>query len=275
MYTQLDFTKQIKGEQFTGAAAQQKSGTGTGLFLGDNRPAAIAQRKLKEDIAAKHADQPMQLKSDFKNTGQPYTYGSKMVTVGKKMDSWLDPDDLLQGQSANLNKSQDDLMNRIRAKYGLIGGDVVKGHLLNDNLGGTALGKNLYPITRAANNDHLTHVENFVKAHVWVDKRPVYYNLEVVGTPNINSPNAEFVSTVREWDTKKIGNKTGKKLEPHIVVQSSFPVPKNYGQAFELGNPGIESARASNPKKAKGVKRPHTNVADLSADEKKARLSDE
>jgi hypothetical protein len=245
----------------------------TGPFLTDNRPRFTIQKK---DISKTNGTVlPIQLKSDVKNTPQTYNFDGETVTVGKKMEAWLDPNDQLQGESANLNTSQDDMMAAIRKKYKLTGGEVVKGHLLNDNLGGVSEGKNLYPITMAANKDHLTHVENFSKDYVWgAAKIPIFYTVEVKGIPNINSSHAEFITSIQEWDIKKKGHKGGKDLEPKVTVHSNLPKPKDFGQAFELGKPGVKAKKAKNPKKPKGFKRPYKRVIDLPPDRKKARLDD-
>ena len=59
-----------------------------------------------------------------------------------------------------------------KAKY-------VKGHLLNDNLGGPGSAQNLYPITADANKQHVQQVESVVKN--WVNNQGywVYYKVEV------------------------------------------------------------------------------------------------
>ncbi len=55
----------------------------------------------------------------------------------------------------------------------------IKGHLLNDNLGGPGEDTNLYPITATANKQHENTVESLVKQ--WVNKEGfwVYYKVEV------------------------------------------------------------------------------------------------
>ncbi|MGO4537543.1 hypothetical protein [Paenibacillus sp. 2TAB19] len=55
----------------------------------------------------------------------------------------------------------------------------IRGHLLNDSLGGPGLAQNLFPITERANKDHEMHVESKVKD--WVNKLGyfVYYHVEV------------------------------------------------------------------------------------------------
>ncbi|MDB9327947.1 hypothetical protein PN435_17595 [Nodularia spumigena CS-590/02] len=55
----------------------------------------------------------------------------------------------------------------------------IKGHLLNDNLGGPGEDRNLYPITAIANKDHEAYVESVVKQ--WVNEQGywVYYKVDV------------------------------------------------------------------------------------------------
>lgn len=57
----------------------------------------------------------------------------------------------------------------------------IKGHLLNNNIGGPVTGENLYPITGQANNpDHESQVERHVKRLVLNDELLVYYKVVVV-----------------------------------------------------------------------------------------------
>jgi hypothetical protein len=46
----------------------------------------------------------------------------------------------------------------------------VRGHLLNENLGGPGVAKNMFPITGKANSQHLQSTERHVKS--WLDKQP-------------------------------------------------------------------------------------------------------
>lgn len=55
----------------------------------------------------------------------------------------------------------------------------IRGHLLNDNVGGPGLEKNLYPITRQANSDHSQRIENDLKRLVNIEGYIVYYEVEV------------------------------------------------------------------------------------------------
>ncbi|MEH2124217.1 eCIS core domain-containing protein [Nostoc sp.] len=55
----------------------------------------------------------------------------------------------------------------------------IKGHLLNDNLGGPGSAQNLYPITADANSKHVRQVESIVKNWVNIQGYWAYYKVEV------------------------------------------------------------------------------------------------
>ena len=85
-------------------------------------------------------------------------------TVGHKMEAkYLGPDH----PKGSGPKGQADLMGRLRSK-GRSRKKFVRGHLLNDNVGGPGDDKNLFPITAKANNDHERLVENKIKT--WVNQ---------------------------------------------------------------------------------------------------------
>jgi hypothetical protein len=170
-------------------AAHNPAGNKTGTWLSDNRPKDCTQCV-------------MQMKTYGQNLGQPFTYNGSQVTVGKKMWVKLDPKDKLQGQSANMNKSQDDLMEAIRDEYNLKGNEVVKGHLLNDNLGGTALDANLFPITGEANKLHLHNVESVAK-EVYEHGVGLYYTVEVESDAKLKKPSSKFKVQLAHWDPAK------------------------------------------------------------------------
>jgi len=281
MHTSANIAPQSSYQSVAGSLTREATDT-RGAYLQDNRSSSVAQRKRVKDMGnlktvkstKNNPDLPFQLKTEINNVGQQYNYNGESVTVGKTTEAWLDPNDLVQGQEAGINKSQNDLMDAIRGKYKIDGGDVVKGHLLNDNLGGKALGKNLYPITRAANKDHLTHVENFAKKFVWAEDMPIYYSVEVVGKPDLSESKASFVTGIFEWDGKTPGAKgIGKGIEK-TRVESDFGNTRLYGQAFDPDKPGVEAGRESNQKKPKTFKAPYNRVGDLPEDQLKERNED-
>lgn len=250
----------------------------------DNRPQAIMQNKLQN--SANNSFRSVQLKAFtqgmnhsqpivqratkvYNDKSQTYNFGTGTVETGSVMEVGLDPKDMKEGQSANLNVSQDEMMGAIRDKYGIVGGNVVKGHLWNDNLGGSALNKNLYPITKAANADHLGFVENAVKTQIWTHQNPVYYSVEVDAEPDINDPSADFDCEVRAWDP--LTEKIGKLLYPAVTIKSDLNDVGAYGEAYETYT-GDEAERQKRPRKPKWAKNPKTTVGALTKLEYAERL---
>ncbi|CAM4141152.1 hypothetical protein [Pseudoalteromonas byunsanensis] len=250
------------------AGAQSKSAS-KGRYLEDNRATSSAGNTL---IQAAANQQPIQRKTVIENIGQSCSYGpannAQTVTVGHTMNAWLDPADPVRGQSASVNASQDGLMAWIKSVYPQAKGPMsVKGHLLNDNLGGTALDNNLYPISKGANGKHLSTSENYVKNALWKHNTAVKYSVSVSGSTNYTSANASnakatFHATVSPWndvtDTSKVGataytaNITSDLGSPKIREATD-------GQGTALGN---TSAYGLKPKQD-----PAKLVGDLSNDE--------
>lgn len=79
--------------------------------------------------------------------------------VGKRMVAKLYPDDPVQGSATGPNWTW---MQKLRATYRRA--NIVRGHLLNHDLGGFGTPENLYPISTKANAEHSDRVEQNVKA---------------------------------------------------------------------------------------------------------------
>lgn len=84
---------------------------------------------------------------------------SRQEIVGKNMSALLDPEDPVKGSQPG-SDVQLDLMNYLK---GLNYQSMVRGHLLNAELGGLGIAANLCPITSQANSLHKNKVENHVK----------------------------------------------------------------------------------------------------------------
>lgn len=195
--------------------------------------------------------------------GQTYNYGTGKVEVGDVVEVGLDPQDMHQGQSANLNVGQNDMMTAIRTMWGIRGGDVVKGHLWNDNLGGSALNINLYPITKAANSDHLGYVENKAKECI-ARQIPIYYKVEVDAKPDITEPTADFDCEIRQWDP--ISGMPGKLLIEPVTVSSDLRTVHAYNEAYETYT-GYVADRQKRPRLPKWLKSPKTRIGELTQQE--------
>lgn len=55
----------------------------------------------------------------------------------------------------------------------------IRGHLLNHQVGGSGATQNLFPITAAANDTHESQIESRIKTWVNVERRWVYYSVQV------------------------------------------------------------------------------------------------
>ncbi|MDZ8085219.1 MAG: DUF4157 domain-containing protein [Nostoc sp. DedQUE12b] len=129
-------------------------------------------------------------------------YIDSKYLVGKKMEATKlgpnHPQGSPPGGALNLlmKKLQTNPRSGNHEKY-------IKGHLLNDNLGGPGSAQNLYPITADANSKHVRQVENKVKD--WVNSQGywVYYKVEVanekVDLAN-GVINADFVCEAAQLD---------------------------------------------------------------------------
>jgi hypothetical protein len=210
----------------------------------------------------------VQAKSIVRNTGQPFAWGGTSTIVGKKMEAWLDPNDPVQGESANINADQNPMMAAIRTHYGINGGDLVKGHLLNDNLGGKALNNNLFPITRAANKQHLITTENYAKAQLWTHNSPIWYSIEVQQPADINQSTHQFDVKLGNWD---MATDTA---HPAAITGSVFsdlgsPKDADIANAHHLAN--YSAGTLANAVGMGRAVRPHTTVGGMSADEQNYR----
>ena len=163
-----------------------------------------------------------QLKLIEKEESQKFKYGNeneKEVDVGKKMVARLslDDPDIKKGQPASKNTTQNAMMADYRAKTRLEGGQLVKGHLLNEYLGGKAKNSNLYPITDGANSDHLGYVENNVKKLVLAGRTVQY---EVDAGPDLGEPCSTRCEKSRfKCHYKTIDNK-GESVDNSITILS-------------------------------------------------------
>jgi hypothetical protein len=84
--------------------------------------------------------------------------GLARYMVGKKMIARLDASDAVKGSATGANWTW---MQGLSARFPKAG--IVRGHLLNHDLGGFGTPDNLYPISNQANQEHSSQVEHHVK----------------------------------------------------------------------------------------------------------------
>jgi hypothetical protein len=117
----------------------------------------------------------------------------------------------------------------------------VKGHLLNENLGGKGEAKNLFPITGKANSQHLKSTEKIVKKWV-LDQKPkttqwVWYEVKVgdiksdfpvKGESAKNHVNSTFYCRAVLKDAK------GKEIESFLTAVPSVHTVREEAQTFTV-----------------------------------------
>lgn len=141
---------------------QQKRGSEGALEMVDNRPAGIIQAVFTQ--------------SSVNYVPQWLTVNKKQYSVGGKMEAKLAFNDPIYGSSTSQESSLEGLMAALKERYSQ-NKDVklLKGHLLNHDLGGRAIPENLFPITYEANSKHKTHVEHPVETMLYKSKNKDQY----------------------------------------------------------------------------------------------------
>jgi hypothetical protein len=169
MNTHADKTQENKSQSVANGKSQmQSSGESTFQFV-DNRPEAIAQRKLQEiannspQVAQLKAFQemangtssPIQMVRPISNVtgGDAGIIQRVTVDVTNETDEyssgWLQAETASTGVDAEPQKEAQDVAK-------IIGGTWVGGHMVNDRLGGLGDFDNIVPITSSMNNQHHT-----------------------------------------------------------------------------------------------------------------------
>ena len=116
--------------------------------------------------------------------------------VGNKMKAYLDPADPQYGSAPGnvLSKTMEAL-----EKAGYL--KMIRGHLLNDNLGGPGIACNLFPITAEANHLHLLNAENHIKQYLSNINAGVMYSVEVTkANYTIDDPSCCFTCEAYPWN---------------------------------------------------------------------------
>lgn len=102
--------------------------------------------------------------------------------VGTAMKAELDPKDIGKGSPPQAGE-QSNLMALLETDRGRKGTQkYIRGHLLNEHLGGEGKAYNMFPITAQANKDHEVNVEKAVKTLRYNRRRThVIYNVKIEG----------------------------------------------------------------------------------------------
>lgn len=253
----------------TASAPQRNNAENYGPSLIDNRQSTASQLKTNDAISNVQGESaPIQMKSKVQTTGQTFTWGPHKTIVGSHMKAWLDPNQPLKGESANINTDQNAMMNALRAHYVINGGDLVKGHLLNDNLGGKALNNNLFPITRAANKQHLVTTENYAKAQLWTHGTPIWYTVGVSGKADANQHTHQFNVALGPWDMTK-GIEHPAKVQGSITSNMGDPRDSDGANAGDMDTHSVESLKSA-VSRGRAI-HPHSAVSTMNSIEQQAR----
>lgn len=218
-------TRQMKGAAVNDNQGLEAEADAMGArAMGIGTAQAVAQR---QDIAAKPLVTPAvpvnaPIQGDTLVDGEPGTFSfdsdSQSEPAGYRAWAYLDPNDPVNGSGpadSALNGSMADLKN-------LGYKSMIKGHLINGQLGGPGLAGNLFPITSQANSRHKLYAENQIKSEVSKRKGSgwgVYYSVEVTdANRSSGSPDASFTCEAYDWNIAKGQNQS--------AVVTSSPVLK-------------------------------------------------
>lgn len=246
-------TKAPTHSQSDHAADKQQAPTSQGVLFSDQRVEARTQLGLQQLMAKDAAKRrsynmlsptsaPAQLATRIQHTSGTFSYlpkGDDAVrtdeTVGVNMRAQLDPNDKVIGSSTG--EPQTAFIQALRATFPQ--DSMIRGHLLNHDLGGFGVHENLFPITGKANSKHLHEVEKYVKnalydAHQEGGDKGVYYSVNVTGdrTDNMDNPKSTF-NCVANWipDVKTAPDTLGAQL--FDVKVESAPKKANRGQDYQ------------------------------------------
>lgn len=149
-----------------------------------------AWRMLGNDLSSKSRTNVLFIPSSLTVLGVTAKVGEEMIANPLSQDH-------LEGSDSSNDKEQNNLMSKLPnagitsvpnpEKY-------IKGHLLNDNIGGPGHAINLFPITADANAKHLAFVEKYVKANIQ-EGYVCYYTVKVdhIKLHSVNAVDADFI----------------------------------------------------------------------------------
>lgn len=205
-----DDTRLEKEADVMGSKALQKMPDTSGIY----------QRQATTNSIVPSNQQTYQLATKITHTAGTVPFGGQSYLVGKKMTALLDPEDVVTGSATTADNY--DWMKGIRAYYPAAG--VIRGHLLNHDLGGYGVPENLYPISSIANSKHSNEVEQNVKGALSNSasgtKKIIKYEVDVreAGRSDIPYEKAAFVCN---W-TDEDGNDHNKTIESNLTTDSGW-----------------------------------------------------
>jgi hypothetical protein len=149
---------------------------------GDHNRNAKQLAQLKKFADSNSSTGTVQLKTNIRHTVGTLNVNGSDQTVGTNVYAKLDPRDPVVGSATGKNTPW---MQWIRSQHKAA--NVVRGHLLNHDLGGFGIEENLYPISTKANSNHSSKVEQNVKGELsnldgkvkGKDEAQIHYRVDV------------------------------------------------------------------------------------------------
>ncbi|MCD4484553.1 hypothetical protein LQR31_08735 [Chromobacterium vaccinii] len=141
--------------------------------------------------------------------------------VGRKMEADLNPHDVVTGSATGPNWTW---MQALRQAYPKA--NVVRGHLLNHDLGGRSVEENLYPISTSANGDHSRNVEVHVKERLYDTAKqgwdePVHYEV-LVSETNANNPEKAAFNCQWTWGPASHRQSLVHRVDSDLAAKSAY-----------------------------------------------------
>jgi len=219
---------------------------------GANRLKLSTYRPPGLSLGAGPSGVALQRKTEIKYYATDYNYVGKdskerKEIVGHKMNAVLDPDDPIKG-SAPGRGVQSSLMSAFRGKgYKRM----IRGHLMNGQMGGLGIAANLFPITAQANSKHKSYMENYVKGQLAEESKPsgqnrkIAYNVEVKRHDHEELDGWDPVNATFSCDAKVLGRDWS-----HQIDIDSHPTKNKKNEGGEGGpdnKPDVAGLRPGKP----------------------------
>jgi len=105
-----------------------------------------------------------------------HTHHQTQEIVGNKMSAVLDPNQPIKGSEPG-SGVQSGIMSSLKS----IGYKrMIRGHLMNGQMGGLGIAANLFPITAQANSKHKSYMENYVKGQLYEEQKKPIHNRDKI-----------------------------------------------------------------------------------------------
>jgi hypothetical protein len=165
-----------------------------------------------------------QVKKEMTIVRETGSLGGSTVGLSMTVD-WLN--DKHPAGSPSSSSEQVELMNQLVTNPKKSSEDkFIRGHLLNEHLGGPGVALNMFPITANANKNHLTSTESLVKKWVVEPDRWVWYEVKVT---NISSKlNGKEKSPQNYVDCSFVCNAVQKTADGEVKDKLSTTIPSTY-----------------------------------------------